>query len=53
MDSQLVSRFDMADFAKEAVDLGFTYIGVCCGCTPVHIRQIAESLGRVVPSRYN
>jgi len=50
LDTQLISRFEMADFAKEAAEIGINYIGVCCGCAPVQIRQMAETLGRVVPS---
>jgi len=50
LDTQLISRFEMADFAVEAAKLGVNYIGVCCGCAPVQIRQMAEALGRVVPS---
>ncbi|KAI6174972.1 Homocysteine methyltransferase [Aphelenchoides bicaudatus] len=50
LDTQLVSRFEMAAFAKEAQELGVNYIGVCCGCCPVQIRQMAEVLGRTVPS---
>jgi betaine-homocysteine S-methyltransferase len=50
LDTQLVSRFEMADFAKEAAEVGINYIGVCCGCAPVQIREMAEALGRKVPS---
>lgn len=50
LDTQLVSRFEMAAFAKEAAEIGINYIGVCCGCCPVQIREMAETLGRTVPS---
>ena len=35
--------------AAPVFDLGVRYIGVCCGGTPAHIRQIAEELGRTPP----
>jgi len=48
------TRFDMADFAVEARDLGVNYIGICCGAAPHHVRAMAEALGRTVPaSRYS
>ena len=31
-----------------------TYLGVCCGAAPHHIRSVAEALGRTPPaSRYS
>jgi betaine-homocysteine S-methyltransferase len=54
LDSFLCTRFDLADFAISARDLGVDYIGVCCGGAPHHVRSMAESLGRTVPaSRYS
>ena len=48
------SRFEMADFARRARDLGVDYIGVCCGGAPHHVRAMAEALGRTTPaSRYS
>lgn len=48
------SRFEMADFARRASDLGVGYIGGCCGTGPHHIRAMAEALGRETPaSRYS
>jgi betaine-homocysteine S-methyltransferase len=48
------NRFEIARFAKEAVDIGVRYIGLCCGAMPHHIRAIAEALGRQPPaSRYS
>src|SRR5258706_3171089 len=43
------NRFEIGLFAKEAVDLGVRYIGLCCGAMPHHIRSIAEALGRHPP----
>jgi betaine-homocysteine S-methyltransferase len=40
------TRTEIADFAREAYDLGVRYLGVCCGAGPHHIRAMAEALGR-------
>jgi len=50
LEPHLCTRFEMAEFAKEAVALGVKYIGVCCGGAPYHVRAMAEALGRVVPA---
>jgi betaine-homocysteine S-methyltransferase len=48
------TRFEMADFAVRARDVGVDYIGICCGGGPHHVRAMAEALGRVTPaSRYS
>jgi betaine-homocysteine S-methyltransferase len=44
------TRFEMADFARAARDLGVNYIGICCGAGPHHVRAMAEALGREVPA---
>jgi betaine-homocysteine S-methyltransferase len=54
LDPFVLTRFEMADFAVAARDLGVGYIGVCCGGAPHHVRSMAEALGRTVPaSRYS
>ena len=54
LDPLLCTRFEMADFALAARDLGVGYIGICCGGAPHHVRSMAEALGRTVPaSRYS
>jgi betaine-homocysteine S-methyltransferase len=48
------TRFEMAEFAVQARDLGVNYVGICCGAGPHHVRAMAEALGREVPaSRYS
>jgi betaine-homocysteine S-methyltransferase len=48
------TRFEMADFARRACDIGVNYIGICCGAGPHHVRAMAEALGRETPaSRYS
>lgn len=50
----LLTRYDMADFAVKAMDLGINYIGICCGGAPHHVRAMAEALGRTPPAgRYS
>ena len=50
----LCTRFEMADFARQAKDVGVNYIGICCGGAPHHVRAMAEALGRTVPaSKYS
>jgi betaine-homocysteine S-methyltransferase len=54
LDKFLCTRQEMADFAKEAKELGASYIGICCGGAPHHVRAIAEALGRTAPaSKYS
>jgi betaine-homocysteine S-methyltransferase len=54
LDPFTVTRFEMADFAQQARDLGVNYIGICCGAAPHHVRAMAEALGRNAPaSRYS
>jgi betaine-homocysteine S-methyltransferase len=54
LDPFLLTRFEMADFAVAARDLGVSFIGICCGGAPHHVRSMAEALGRTVPaSRYS
>ncbi len=47
-------RYELAEFARRAYDMGVRYLGVCCGAGPHHVRSVAEELGRVPPaSRYS
>jgi betaine-homocysteine S-methyltransferase len=49
-----LTRFELADFARQAADLGVRYVGICCGGAPHHVRAMAEALGRDTPaSRYS
>lgn len=54
LDPFTCNRYECAEFAREAFDIGVRYIGLCCGAAPHHIRAVAEALGRTVPgSRYS
>ena len=48
------TRFEMAQLAFQARDLGMDCVGICCGAGPHHVRAMAEALGRQVPaSKYS
>ena len=48
-----MNRYEIRAFAEEAWALGVKYLGVCCGAAPIHIREVAEAMGRTPPaSRY-
>jgi len=54
LDPFLCTRYEIAEFARKAWDLGVRYQGVCCGAGPHHIRSMAEALGKTPPaSRYS
>ena len=54
LDPFTCTRFEVADFARDAVALGVEYVGLCCGAAPHHIRAMAEAMGRRPPaSRYS
>jgi betaine-homocysteine S-methyltransferase len=50
LDPFTCTRFEMAEFALAARDLGVDYVGICCGAGPHHVRAMAEALGREVPA---
>jgi betaine-homocysteine S-methyltransferase len=54
LDPFTCDRYEIADFAREAHEIGVDYIGLCCGAGPHHVRSLAEALGRTPPgSRYS
>jgi betaine-homocysteine S-methyltransferase len=50
LDPFTCNRYEIAQFAREASDLGVRYIGLCCGAGPHHVRSLAEALGRTPPA---
>src|SRR2546428_12023709 len=50
LESFLCTRFEMADYARQAQALGVNYVGICCGGAPHYVRAMAEALGSTVPS---
>jgi betaine-homocysteine S-methyltransferase len=54
LDPCTCTRYDIAAFTREALDAGVSYLGLCCGAAPHHIRAMAEAMGRRPPaSRYS
>ena len=54
LDPFTCNRYEIAEFTKEAADIGVRYLGICCGAAPHHIRSMAEALGRQPPaSKYS
>jgi betaine-homocysteine S-methyltransferase len=54
LDPFTCNRYEIADFTHKARELGATYLGLCCGAGPHHVRAMAEALGRTPPaSRYS
>jgi betaine-homocysteine S-methyltransferase len=48
------TRYEVADFARQADTLGIQYLGLCCGNSSYLTRSLAEALGRTPPaSRYS
>ena len=53
LDPFTCNRYEITEFTRAAYELGVSYLGVCCGAAPHHIRSMAEALGRTPPaSRY-
>lgn len=50
LDPFTCNRYEIAQFTREASALGVSYLGVCCGAGPHHIRSMAEALGRTPPA---
>jgi len=48
MEPRVVTRFDMAQYAQEAVALDIALVGSCCGSLPYHVRAMAEAMGKSV-----
>ncbi len=46
LEQHLLDRYEVAEFARQAFQIGVNFIGLCCGAGPHHIRAIVEALGR-------
>jgi len=54
LDPLYCNRYEIRHFADEARKNNIRYLGVCCGAAPIHIREVAEAMGRKPPSsRYS
>lgn len=45
LDPLSCNRYEVGAFAAEAFALGINYLGVCCGASPMLVRQVAEAVG--------
>ena len=46
LDPLYANRYEVGAFASDASELGINYLGVCCGASPMLVRQVAEAVGR-------
>jgi betaine-homocysteine S-methyltransferase len=54
LDPLYCNRYEIRKFAEDAWSNNIRYLGVCCGAAPIHIREVAEVMGRTPPaSRYS
>jgi len=54
LDPFMCTRYEIADFARDALEIGVDYLGLCCGAGPHHVRSLAEAIGRTPEaSRYS
>ena len=50
LDPLYCNRYEMREFFKEVHSIGIRLLGVCCGATPMHQREVAEAVGLTVPA---
>lgn len=54
LDPLLCNRYELGAFARQVHALGINYLGVCCGASPMLVREVAEAVGRTTEaSRYS
>src|SRR5499425_3826670 len=54
LDPFTCSRYELGEFAAAAFAAGIRYLGICCGAGPLHVRAVAEAVGKTPPaSRYS
>lgn len=46
MEPYQLTRWEMAEYARQAKAIGANYIGACCGAVATHIREMARALGK-------
>jgi betaine-homocysteine S-methyltransferase len=47
LDPLQLTRQEMADYARNAREIGINYIGSCCGSVAIHVREMARALGKL------
>ncbi|AGY91755.1 homocysteine methyltransferase [Spiribacter curvatus] len=45
LDPLFCNRYEIGAFAHDAYAMGVSYLGVCCGAAPMHIREVAMAIG--------
>lgn len=50
LDPFTCNRYEIFDFTRRAAAAGASYLGLCCGAAPHHVRAMAEALGRTPPA---
>lgn len=54
LDPLYMNRYEIRKFAEDALAMDVKYLGVCCGASPIMIREVAEAMGKITPaSRYS
>ena len=54
LDPLYCNRYEIRKFAEDAWNNNIRYLGVCCGAAPIHIREVAEAMGKTpIASRYS
>jgi betaine-homocysteine S-methyltransferase len=46
LDPLYANRYEIGAFAREVHGLGVNYIGVCCGASPMLVREVSEAVGK-------
>ncbi|HKR69743.1 MAG TPA: homocysteine S-methyltransferase family protein [Streptosporangiaceae bacterium] len=53
LDPFTCTRHELTDFTVGALEAGVSYLGICCGAGPQHVRAMAEAAGKTpAASRY-
>lgn len=47
LDPLQLTRKEMGDYAVRAKEMGINYIGSCCGSVAMHVRAMAQALGKL------
>ena len=50
LDPLYVNRYEIREFGQEAKEIGNNLLGICCGATPMHQRELADAVGLTVPA---
>jgi len=50
LETHVLTRYQVAEFTKQCMEIGVNYMGLCCGGAPYMIRAMAETLGKRPPA---